>query len=109
MYYVEINPAGDGKLNCWEFKKCGRELGGKNAFALGVCPAVTDVMLDGVHDGISAGRACWVIDGTMCDGKVNGAFAQKYRSCAQCNFYAYVKAEEGEDLIPTLTLLKMLD
>ena len=109
MYEVEMNPAGGGKLNCWEFKKCGRELGGENAFALGVCPAATDVMLDNVHDGISAGRACWVIVGTMCNGTVQGAFAQKYKSCAQCDFYAHVKEEEGESFIPTVTLLKMID
>jgi len=62
-----------------------------------------------VHDGISAGRACWVIAGTMCDGTVQGTFAQKYKSCAQCNFYVYVKAEEVANIIPTVTLLKMLD
>jgi eukaryotic-like serine/threonine-protein kinase len=109
MYDAEIDHVGGGKLNCWEFKKCGRELGGENAFALGVCPAAIDVMLDSVHDGISAGRACWVIVGTMCSGTVQGSFAQKYKSCAQCDFYAYVKEGEGEDLIPTVSLLEMLD
>jgi hypothetical protein len=27
------------KVNCWEFKKCGRESQGPNAAELGVCPA----------------------------------------------------------------------
>lgn len=25
-------------LNCWEFMRCGREVGGKNTEKLGVCP-----------------------------------------------------------------------
>jgi hypothetical protein len=45
----------------------------------------------------------------MCSGTVQGSFAQKYKSCAQCDFYAYVKEGEGEELIPTVTLLQMLD
>jgi len=28
-----------GKLNCWEFKKCGRQPGGPKVAELGVCPA----------------------------------------------------------------------
>lgn len=109
MNHVEINPASGAKLNCWEFKKCGRELGGENSFELGVCPAAIDVILDSVHNGKSAGRACWVIAGTMCNGTVQGSFAQKYKSCAQCNFYVYVKEEEVANIIPTVTLLMMLD
>jgi len=95
----DTKPGFNRKLNCWEFKKCERELGGQRAFELGVCPAATDVRLDGVHDGI---------EGTMCDDNIHGAFAQKYKNCGQCDFYEYVKSEEGEGLIPTMDLLKML-
>ncbi len=108
-YYGEMNSGANRKLNCWEFKKCGREIGGDNAFELGVCPAATDVMLYGVNNGVNAGRACWVINGTMCYGSVEGTFAQKFKGCAQCQFYAYVKAGEGENFVPTVALLKMLD
>ncbi len=96
-------------LNCWEFKKCGRELGGENAFVLGVCPASTDIRFDGIHNGISAGRACWVIAGTMCEGEVQGTFAKKYNNCATCDFYSAVKEEEKDNFIPTSFLLKRLD
>lgn len=105
----DIKPDSKRRLNCWEFMKCRRELGGQRAFELGVCPAATDVRLDGVHDGISAGRACWIIDGTMCGDNIQGTFAQKYKNCGRCNFYEYVKSEEGEGLIPTVNLLKMLE
>ena len=104
----DIKSGFNRKLNCREFKKCGHELGGERAFELGVCPAATDVHMDGVHDGINAGRACWVIGGTMCDDNIHGAFAEKYKKCGQCDFYEYVKSEEKEGLIPTMNLLKIV-
>ena len=64
------------KLNCWEFKKCGREDGGVNAVELGVCPAYPD-----------NGRLCARIAGTLCGGTVQGTFAQKLGNCMQCDFY----------------------
>ncbi len=65
------------KLNCWEFKKCGREPGGTHANDLGVCPTTQEMRLDGVHGGINAGRSCWVVTGTLCRGEVQGTFAKK--------------------------------
>jgi len=83
------------KLNCWEFKKCGREPRGARAQELGVCPAAQVMELDNVHGGMNGGRSCWVIAGTYCKGEVQGSFAQKYHNCSQCDFYKAVKAEEG--------------
>jgi hypothetical protein len=97
------------KLNCWEVKKCGRELGGIKAYELGVCPAATEISLDGVHGGINAGRACWVVAGTMCNGNVQGTFAEKYRDCGTCDFYLSVKEEEGENFMPTTVVISKLD
>jgi hypothetical protein len=97
-----------GILNCWEFKKCGRELGGDNSLTLGVCPASMNTMLEGVHNGISAGRACWAVAGTMCSGEVQGSFAQKYKDCGLCDFYNLVREEEGENFILTIDLLGMI-
>lgn len=84
------------KLNCWEFKRCGRQPGGEYTRLLGVCPAATEERLDGVHGGKNAGRACWVIAGSMCEGEVQGTFAKKFGTCAKCNFYQKVKEEEKE-------------
>jgi hypothetical protein len=64
-------------MNCWEFKKCGREPGGAKAAELGVCPAPA----------AGAGQACWLIAGTLCGGKVQGEFAQKIGNCMHCEFY----------------------
>lgn len=96
------------KKNCWEVMKCGREPGGKNARELGVCPAATDERLEGVHAGKKAGRACWVIAGTFCEGAVQGTFAQKYKDCTACAFYRQVRMEEGAGYQTSLVLLKKL-
>ncbi len=83
------------KQNCWGFKKCGRQPGGRNVKELGTCPASSaERRLHGVHDGDCAGRACWVVAGTYCGGKEQGTFAQKYHHCENCDFYLLVKDEE---------------
>jgi methyl-accepting chemotaxis protein len=64
------------RQRCWEFKQCGREAGGAKAAELGVCPAYPD------H-----GHDCAVIAGTLCGGQVQGSFAQKLKTCRQCEFY----------------------
>lgn len=96
------------KLNCWEFKGCGREPGGAHADQLGVCHAVTEERLDGVHDGRCAGRSCWVVAGTLCGGHVQGTFAQKYRNCEICEFYKKVKEEEFPKFLLSAVLMKKL-
>ena len=82
------------KQNCWEFKKCGREPGGKKAAELGVCPASTEKELNGVHGGKGAGRACWAVAGSLCGGKIQGTYAQKLTNCWRCEFMNTVKKEE---------------
>ena len=63
-------------MNCWEFKSCGREEGGSNAKALGVCPAYN-----------GNGKCCARVAGTLCAGEVQGTFAVKLRECMNCDFY----------------------
>jgi hypothetical protein len=96
------------KMNCWEFKKCGREPGGAREKHNGVCPAAVEKKLDGVHGGKNAGRACWVVAGTYCDGRVQGTFARKYRDCKNCDFYQRVKKEEFPNFKLSSTLLSIL-
>ena len=83
------------KQNCWELEKCGREPGGANVLELGVCPAAIDVSYDGLNGGRNAGRICWAITGTFCNGEVQGTFAQKRLSCLSCDFFKKIKEEEG--------------
>jgi hypothetical protein len=83
------------KLNCWEYKKCGRQPGGDKEKELGICPASIDKRLDGIHEGKNSGRACWIVSGTYCKGQVQGTFAQKFKNCQECDFYKLVRQEEG--------------
>ncbi len=96
------------KLNCWEFKKCGREPNGTNVHNLGICIAATDDRLDGVHGGSNGGRACWVIAGTLCKGEVQGTFAQKFSNCEVCDFYNKVMKEEFPNFQYSAVLLRKL-
>ncbi len=96
------------KLNCWEFTRCGRQPQGLHVHDLGVCPAPLEQKLDGVHDGVNSGRACWVVAGTLCRGKTQGTFAQKFKDCKQCDFYLTVQKEEQMDFHLTPVLLSKL-
>ena len=83
------------KKNCWEFMKCEWQSADPNIDEMEVCPSVVDNRFNGLHGGKNAGRACWMIAGTLCGGKVQGTHAQKYKSCIQCEFYNLVKRQEG--------------
>ena len=96
------------KVNCWEFKRCGRTPGGNKEEELGVCPVTVEKRLDTVHGGLNAGRACWVVGGSMCGGSVQGTFAQKFRNCNTCDFYKTVKREEFPKFELAATLIKKL-
>ncbi len=96
------------RKNCWEFKECGREPGGKRFGEQAVCPAAIYRKFHGVHGGKNAGRACWMVAGTMCAGRVHGTFAQESKDCLHCDFYKSVKKEEGLDFKITTGMEEML-
>ncbi len=97
------------KLNCWEFKQCGRYPGGEKEQEFGACPVATEERLNAVHDGINAGRACWVVAHSICGGNIQGNFAQKFGNCTACSFYHNVKKEEFPNFQLTPSLLKKLN
>ena len=97
-----------GSLNCWEFKKCGREPGGLKAQDLGVCPAANTTSVHGVNGGKNGGRACWALAGTLCGGVVQGTFAAKCANCLKCEFFLLVKGEEGKALLSASQILEKL-
>jgi hypothetical protein len=68
--------AGARRPNCWEFTGCGREKGGAKAAERGVCPAWPD-----------NGYSCALVNGTFCNGQVQGDFASKVGGCATCDFF----------------------
>ncbi|KUO52674.1 MAG: hypothetical protein APF76_14380 [Desulfitibacter sp. BRH_c19] len=81
------------KKNCWEYKRCGREPGGKKV-EQGVCPAAIDNTSNGMNDGHNAGRYCWKVAGTFCEGEVQGTFAKKFKDCLKCDFFREIANDE---------------
>ena len=93
------------KMNCWQFKNCGREPGGAKVRELGVCPAATTSCVDGIHEGTNGGRCCWVVAGTFCGGKVQGTYSAKLANCMVCDFYKLVVQEAGKSRIDSMEIL----
>jgi hypothetical protein len=79
-------------INCWEFKKCGRESGGINVSEFGVCPVAIEHKLNGIHGGKNGGRCCWVFYGAFSCGIENPKEPdEQIAVCRKCNFYMMVK------------------
>lgn len=96
------------KLNCWEYKNCGREPGGKNVQQLGICPATQFEKLNGIHDGKNGGRACWIVSETLCKGEIQGSWGKKYKQCMECPFYKSVREQEAGKFRLSATLMQFL-
>ncbi|UCC45529.1 MAG: hypothetical protein JSU65_06325 [Candidatus Zixiibacteriota bacterium] len=82
------------KLNCWEFKMCGREPGGVFAEALGVCPVAKALKFDGINEGKAGGRTCWMLRGSLVDESL--VCADPGVTCADCAFHRRVIHEESD-------------
>lgn len=96
-------------MNCWQYKKCGREPGGDKVKELGVCPAALNEKVDKIHDGKNGGRCCWVVSGTFCEGEIQGIYAAKLINCVKCDFYQKVNKEEGTNKINSKFILSKLN
>ena len=96
------------KENCWEFFKCGREPNGSKVGEFGICPAATDERLNGQNNGSNGGRACWVIAGTFCEGKIQGSHSEKEAECMDCDFFWKAKEEEGDSYVTPSKLLDLI-
>jgi len=70
--------------NCWEIKECGREKRRPPGDTIGSCPAWPD-----------RGHSCWTVTGTLCDGEVQGTFAQKEVDCLKCQVYQLYNIRTG--------------
>jgi hypothetical protein len=64
--------------------------------------------LDGQNGGLNGGRSCWVVAGTLCEGKVQGTFANKLSSCSTRDFFLQVAREERPNEASTKDLLDLL-
>ncbi|MCI5141605.1 MAG: hypothetical protein D3909_07730 [Candidatus Electrothrix sp. ATG1] len=80
----------DSNVNCWEFKKCGRETGGRNLSVFGICSVPVEFGFDGVNDGKNGGRSCWIIRESACEQVMRQCCVQEIRECRQCEFFTSV-------------------
>lgn len=96
------------KMNCWEFMKCGRSPFEGPVDEKAICPVALEARLDGIHGGKNAGRACWAVGRSMCEGRLQGSPSQKFGDCLKCPFYGILKKEEGEHYCDTLYLFERL-
>jgi len=85
------------KLNCWEFMHCGREPGGRNMLELGICPAASDSLPNGINSGKNGGRSCWIVRGTLCGEMRPSGHGDKLAECGNCKFRRRVEEEEGAE------------
>jgi hypothetical protein len=95
-------------MNCWEFKKCGRQQFGEKAKEFGVCPAAIEKRTDGVNGGKNGGRCCWALAGTLCGGKVQGSFVSKAGNCMRYDFFRLVSQEEGRGIKKPTEILALI-
>jgi hypothetical protein len=86
------------KLNCWEYKNCGREAGGLLADIYGVCPVSIAMKFDGMNQGQAGGRVCWMVGKQAC--QCNSNTSQSLDPCNSCQFYRRVVFEEDEIACP---------
>ncbi len=108
-FYVFKHPIGRNisnmkRMNCWEYMKCGREPGGEKVETLGVCPAAIEKRVDGINNGINAGRACWAVPNTNCFSIIDSKFDQ----CLHCDFFQLVEKEEGRNFVVMGGIIKLL-
>ncbi|MCI5208169.1 MAG: hypothetical protein D3910_05130 [Candidatus Electrothrix sp. ATG2] len=84
----------NNKLNCWEFKKCGREPGGKNITVFGVCPIPVEIGFNSVNNGKNGGRSCWIIRESACEPVMRKCCVQEIKECRLCDFYRFINKEK---------------
>jgi hypothetical protein len=80
------------KQNCWEFMRCdfGPEAREDS------CPVVSAVIFNGINGGINGGRYCWNVENAFCLVGSESLNESEPMNCATCEFYRFVKEEEGK-------------
>ena len=87
------------RLNCWQYRRCGREPGGENVSELGICNAALPSKNDLVNHGKNSGRICWTIADTKCDGEPTCKILDDINTCLTCEFLKYVTQQERQKFI----------
>ena len=82
------------RINCWEYKDCGRQPGGLMADSEGTCPVATAMYLDGLNGGIAGGRACWMVEESQSGSPLA---CRSNTPCHRCDFFRRVVFEEQDE------------
>ena len=82
------------RLNCWEFKKCGRKQSWTSTNCSDVCAASTEERFDQMNHGMNGGRVCWLIKQMAAERKDKG-FGMMH--CCRCDFFHLVAKQEGSN------------
>jgi hypothetical protein len=94
------------RKNCWEVMSCGRQPDGENVEELGACPTTLPNKYDSFNKGKHGGRFCWAVAGTLCGGKLEGVYIDKFGNCINCNFLKQVSEEEAQHFVLSPKILK---
>jgi DNA-binding XRE family transcriptional regulator len=71
LFLLSLKESGmKNRRQCWTVKKCSRE-------ARESCPAWE----------FHAGQMCWLINGTICEGKPQKNWVQKMKRCRKCEVF----------------------
>ncbi|XCN75156.1 MAG: two-CW domain-containing protein [Candidatus Electrothrix aestuarii] len=84
----------DNRMNCWEFKQCGREPGGSNIEKYGSCSVPVSVEHNGINNGKNGGRSCWILREAACEKIMRACRVDEIKECRQCRFHIHVKKSE---------------
>ncbi len=71
-----------------------------------IYPSVNENSLSSFNNGETEIRACPVIEGTVCEGMIQGTFIEKFEECRTCEFYKKTKQEEENSFIPAISDIK---
>jgi hypothetical protein len=96
------------KINCWDFKRCNRNMENKRVKELISCPVFTETRLNGINGGKNGGRSCWLIPGTLCGRRIQRSLISKSLTCKLCDFKSFVLREENSNCVVSDKFLNML-
>jgi hypothetical protein len=96
------------KRNCWDYYRCRKQSEGNHVKEHDVCPAYFETKLHGIHDGKNGGRACWIVAGTKCGGRIKRTLVPKFIVCKLCGFKKIVISEESQNFVVSDDFMKNL-
>jgi hypothetical protein len=52
---------------------------------------------NGINGGKNAGRICWLIAHTMCEGETETTFEEMIKICSECDFMSLLSKKRGKN------------